>query len=548
VTALSPFLRAVAAAWRGLLRARIAWAAGLVLAAAACAAVAGLDAERKIIDIGNGAEPLTLDPQKASGDWENNIIGNMFMGLTTEDKWARPMPGMATHWEVSDDGLIWTFFLRDALWSDGERVTAYDFEFAFRRILDPNTIAEYASVLYPIRNAEAVKSGGLPVAALGVHAIDEKTLEIQLEHPAPYLPQLLMHYTTFPIPKHVVQRYGDAWIRPQNVVVNGPYTLDRWWSNYIVHLKKNPLFFDAKNVCFNHLYFYPTSDTDAAARRVERGELAWATRFPSSKIDFLRRKLPGYVRVAPYLFTTYLSLNLARAPFDDVRVRQALSLAIDREFLADKILRATAKPAYSFVPPNIANYPNGGRLRFQNLAMAERRAQALRLLQQAGYGPDKPLDFTFSYRNGGENSRVAVVLQADWSGLAPWVHPQLQATEAQIHYANLRAKNFQIGDGGWVGDYDDAQTFLWLLETSAGPQNYPGYSNPAFDRLMQQADQERDVAVRATLMARAEQTMLDDTPVIPLLQGSSQELVNPRITGYEPNLVNIHRLRWMCVR
>ncbi len=337
----------------------LAGAGGLGVAASlgACAnaRIVGLDKERKSLDIANQGEPLSLDPHKASGAWENNIIGNMFMGLTTEDPGGNPIPGMAERWETSEDGRTWTFFLRRAQWSDGEACDAHDFEFAFRRILDPETLAEYAAILYPIKNAEAVNGGQMPPEEIGVRALDDLTLEIQLKHPAPYLPQLLMHYTTYPVPKHIVEQHGDDWIHPDNVVVNGAFKLLRWWSNYIVHLEKNPSFFDAANVELEHLYFYPSNDVNAAARKVMAGEAGWSTRFPSNQVEELRRALPGYVRVAPYLTCNYFSFNTTRRPFNDVRVRQALTMAYDRDFVASQIYRTGEQPAYSFVPPGIAN-------------------------------------------------------------------------------------------------------------------------------------------------------------------------------------------------
>ncbi|MGE3866661.1 MAG: peptide ABC transporter substrate-binding protein [Hyphomonadaceae bacterium] len=536
------------------MRAGLAGAVALLIAAAAaslggCAKEppAGIDAEGRVIEIGNGAEPLTLDPQKSTGQWENNIIGNMFVGLTTEDAEARIIPGMALRWETSEDGLTWTFFLREAQWSDGTPVTAYDFEYAYRRVLAPESLSEYAPILYPIRNAQAVKEGRAPLNALGVRAVDERTLEITLDHPASYLPGLLKHSTAYPVPKHVVEQWGDDWIKPQHVVVNGPYTLAKWWSNYLVHLKKNPLFYDAGHVCLNELFFYPTNDTDTAVRRVQAGELAWSTRFPGQKAQILQRELPGYVRIAPWMLTQYFSINTTRPAFKDARVRQALSMAVDRDFIARRIYQSGYEAAYQFVPPTMPGYPRTARLAWADEPMDERRAEARKLLEAAGYGPQRPLRFAFSFRNGGDSPRVAVVAQSDWHAIAPWVQVELRATETQIHYSNLRAKNFDIGDGGWIGDYADAQNYLFLLETRTGSQNYPGYSSPQYDALMQQAGDERDPAVRGQIMAQAEQVMLNDTPNIPLAIGSSQNLVTPRITGWRSNIEDIHRARWMCL-
>jgi oligopeptide transport system substrate-binding protein len=530
----------------------LAGAGGLTAATSlgACAngSVIGLDKRRKSLDIANQGEPLSLDPHKASGIWENNIVGNMFIGLTTENAKAEPVPGMAERWETSEDGRTWTFFLRRAVWSDGEACDAHDFEFAFKRILDPETLAEYAAILYPIKNAEAINSGEAPVETLGVRAIDDLTLEIELEHPAPYLPQLLKHYTAFPVPKHVVERHGSDWIDPANVVVNGPYQLVRWWSNYIVHLERNPRFWDNDSVVLDHLYFYPATDVNAAARKVMSGEAGWSNRFPSNQVEELRAALPGYVRVAPYLTVNYFSFNMTKAPFNDIRVRQALCMAYDREFVAQRIYRTGDQPAYALVPPGIAAYPSTAQYRWKNVPVAERKREAERLLRAAGFGPNNPLRFEFSHRATSDNPRVAVVVQNDWNSIAPWVTVELRGVETQVHYANLRAKNFDVGDGGWVADYNDARTYLYLLETRTGPQNYPGYSNAEYDRLVSQSDFEPDVEARGRLMAQAEQVALDDAPICTSVVINSTNLVHPDLTGYEDNLEDIHRARWFGIK
>lgn len=533
-------------------RSLLAGAGGLTAAASlgACAnaQVVGFDKARKSLDIANQGEPLSLDPHKASGVWENNIVGNMFVGLTTENARSEPVPGMAERWETSEDGRTWTFFLRRAQWSDGEACDAHDFEFAFRRILDPENLAEYAAILYPIKNAEAVNRGDMTPDNVGVRAIDDLTLEIQLEHPAPYLPQLLKHYTAFPVPKHLVEEHGDDWVHPSNIAVNGPFKLLKWWSNYIVHLERNPTFFDSENVVLEHLYFYPSNDVNAAARKVMSGEAGWSTRFPSNQVAELRRALPGFVRVAPYLTCNYFSFNTTRPPFDDVRVRRALAMAYDRDFVAAQIYRTGELPAYSFVPPGIANYPSTARYPWADMPIAERKREAERLLREAGYGPNNPLRFEFSHRNTSDNPRVAVVVQNDWRSIAPWVTVELRGVETQVHYANLRAKNFDVGDGGWVADFNDAKNYLYLLETRTGPQNYPGYSNREYDRLVHESDFEPDLERRAQLMAQAEQLALDDAPICMSVFLNSLNLVHPDLAGYEDNLEDIHRARWFSIR
>ncbi|MET0182305.1 MAG: peptide ABC transporter substrate-binding protein [Caulobacterales bacterium] len=533
---------------RGLLLGAIGAGGAAALTSCADSRVIGFDPAKRSLDIANGGEPLSLDPHKASGTWENNIIGNLFVGLTSENERAEPGPGMATHWDTSEDGLTWTFYLREAYWSDGEPVNSHDFVFAFQRILNPLNLCEYAPLLYPILNAEAVNKGdGVNPSpySVGVSALDDRTLEIKLEHPAPYLLQLLKHYTAYPVPKHAILRHGNDWIKPENIVVNGPFKLEKWWSNYIIHIQKNPAFYDSRNVWLEDVYFYPSNDSNAAARSVLSGERGWSTNFPSGRTAELRRTAPSYVRVSPYLVVTYFSFNMQRRPFGDARVRRALTMAIDRDFIATKIYKSGEKPALSFVPPGIANYGTDARYPWAGESMEARRAEARRLLTSAGFGPNNPLRFEFSHRNGGDNPRVAVVVQADWRGIAPWVICELRGVETQIHYANLRAKNYQIGDGGWVADFNDARNYLYLLETRTGAQNYSGFSNPEFDALMHKSDFEPDAAARARLMMRAEQIALDEAALCTTIFGVARNLVDPRLTGWEPNLEDIHRARWL---
>lgn len=533
---------------RTLLTAAGGLTAASTLGACANGRIIGLDKARRSLDIANAGEPLSLDPHKASGSWENNILGNMFVGLTTEDANARAIPGMAERWETSADGLRWTFYLRRATWSDGEACDAHDFEFAFKRILNPESLAEYASILYVIKNAEAVNSGAMTPDNVAVRALDDLTLEIEVEHPAPYLTQILRHYTAYPVPKHIVEAHGNAWVHPDNIEVNGPFKLKRWWSNYIVHLERNPMFFDNANVVLEHLYFYPSVDVNSAARKVMSGEAGWSTSFPSNQVEQLRTALPGFVRVAPYLTVNYFSFNMTRPPFNDVRVRQALAMAYDREFVSSQIYRTGERPAYSFVAPGIADYPGTARYRWADIPIEERRREAERLLREAGFGPNNPFRFEFSHRNTRDNPRVAVVAQNDWRSIAPWVTVELQGVETQVHYANLRAKNFQVGDGGWIADYNDAKTYLYLMETRTGPQNYAGYSNPEYDRLMHESDFIADAAQRAALLVQAEQMMLDDAPVCTSVVLNSTNLVHPDLTGYEDNLEDLHRARWYGIR
>ena len=283
-------------------------------------------ADGKTLHRGNGAEPDTLDPHKAQGQWEYNIIGDMFVGLFTEDAAANPVPGAALSYSTSDDGLIHTFKLRDHTWSDGVPVTANDFVYSFRRIADPKFAAQYVSILFPIRNMEAVSGGHLPIDQLGVRAIDDRTLEIAFRFQVPYVAQLLTCFAAFAVPRHVVEKHGDRWLRPENIVTNGPYTLKEWRPNDHVQLVRNPRFYDAANVKIESVFFYPTPDSESALKRMRGGELdLLSDSLPPQKIDWLKANMAKQLRLAPFINSRYVQFNTHRKPFDDARAHRAVA-------------------------------------------------------------------------------------------------------------------------------------------------------------------------------------------------------------------------------
>jgi oligopeptide transport system substrate-binding protein len=501
------------------------------------------------LELGNDAEPLSLDPQKIAGTWEDRIVGDMFVGLTQDDPQGHPIPGMATSWETSPDGLVWTFHLRDAKWSDGVPVTADDFVFALQRLMDPKMASEYVSLLYFIKNAEAVNAGKLPPDALGVRAVDPHTLQITLIHPAPYFTQLTMHMTMYPVPKHVVEKWGDAWTDPAHYVSDGPYRLASWKLGDHIHVVKNPLFWDADKVCADEVNYYPTTDPVAAERRVKRGELDANSTIPTDRIAFLRQpdQLPGYVRVNTYLGLYYFAFNTKDVQaFKDRRVRLALDMSIDRDFIANKLEHGVTKPAYTFVPPGVANYRSPPPPVWASWPIERRQRAARALLAQAGYGPAHPLKIELKHFDTPGTIQLMPSIQADWSAIG--VTTVLAQEEAAIIYQDFRMRNFQVGWAGWIADYNDAMSFLYLQQSTTGTMNYGGYDNPAYDALLDQANHEPNLARRAIELERAEQIMLSDAPVAPVVFAVNTNLVNPRITGWVDNIVDHHRTRYLCVK
>jgi oligopeptide transport system substrate-binding protein len=501
------------------------------------------------LERGNGAEPGTLDPLKASLTNEDFIISDMIVGLTQSAPDGSTVPGVATDWTTSPDGLTWTFHLRkDALWSDGVPVTADDFVFAMRRILDPAQASEYASILYPIKNAEPVNSGKMPTTALGVRAVDPHTFEITLEHPAPFLPEMLQHQASYPVPKHVVEKYGDHWTDPGKYVSDGPYTLVSWKLGDRTILRKNPKFWDADKVCIDQVSFYPIVDGVTAERRVRRGELDMNDDIQSNRIAFLRRpdQIPSYVHVHTYMGTGYLVLNGHNPKFKDPRVRRALTMAIDRDFITQKLLRGGQQPAYTFVPPGVANYDQPPPPEWSTWSFAKRQAEARRLLAEAGYGPDHPLKLSITHRNTPDPSLVMPAIQADWRSIG--VEVELLANESQIAYQAYKLRDFEVADAGWIADYNDAMTFLYLLQSQTGANNYGDFNDPAYDKLLAEADNQPDAKKREVLLQQAEVYMLSKDAVLPTYYYIDKNLVNPRVTGFVDNLMDKHRTRYLCFK
>lgn len=515
----------------------------LILAATSLTAVSA----ETIIRRGNGTEPDTLDPHLAASVWENNIIADMFLGLTTDAANGDIIPGAAESWTVSDDGLVYTLSLRNGLvWSDGVPVTASDVVFGFQRILDPMTAARYASLLYLVKNAEAVNTGEMASSAVGVKALDPQTVEITLEYPAPFFPQLLAHYITFPIPQHAVERYGSDWVKPGNMVSNGPFVLDEWLSNTHVKLTKNPRFYDADNVAVDTVFYYPIEDARTALKMFKSGEIDMnitTSAFPGNQIEQVMADLPGEARTYPYLSAMFIPMNMTRPPFDDLRVRKAVSMLIDREIINDRVLNVGSVSAYSIVPPLVANYAPGPQLDFVDLSTDERFSEARRLLAEAGYTDDNPLEFELIFRNSYDNGRRISAIAAMLKRAG--VIANVAGMEARVSYARLEEKDYQMGDAGWTGDYNDPYNFLYLFLCDAGPLNWSGYCDPEYDALLDQASRTLDMTARANLMAEAEQLMLDAHPVVPIDFTTVRTLISKRVQGFEDNIQNHHRTRFM---
>ena len=495
---------------------------------------------------GNSAEPATLDPQKASDVWEDWILGDMFVGLMHQDPRGNPIPAACEKYSASADGLTYTVTLREHKWSDGTEVTADDFVFSFRRIADPKTAAQYVSILYPITGIKDAVNGKIKPEEIGVRAIDPRTLEIKVDYQVPYIDQLLMHQTTYPVPRHVIEKHGDDWNKPENIATNGAFVLKEWISNDHILLVKNPHFFDAANVALDKIYFYPTEDTGAALKRFRAGELDIVNRCPPvSQVPLLRKTNPREVRISPFTATYFLPVNTRKPPFTDPRLRMALSLAVDRETVTDKIMRIGQIPAYNIVPPGMPGYSYGAQMRFKGEPLAVRQEKARALLKEAGYGPNNPLRFDLAVYNKIDWKIMCTALQAMWSQVG--IEMTIVPYDSHILFDVLRKKDFQVGSAGWVADYRDPKNFMFLFETSTTDLNYSDYRNPKYDALVANSDFIHDPTARLKALADAEQMALDDTVVITLMHDVTRDMVSPQVEGWIPNVTNFNRSRWLSL-
>jgi oligopeptide transport system substrate-binding protein len=490
-----------------------------------------------VLQRGNGGEPGTLDPHLAEESASGQIVRDLYEGLTAEAADSAIVPGVARAWELDAAGTSYTFHLReDASWSNGEPVVAADFVFALRRSLNPETAAPLAEMLWPIRNARAISEQRMPVADLGVRAIDSSTLVIELESPTPYFLALLANPIAFPVHEATLAEHGRRFARPGVKVSNGAYRLTEWMMQSHVRLDRNEHYWERDAVDIDTVYFHVTEDVNSEFNRFRAGELDFTFQVPNSQFHWSRENLGDQLKSDPYLSTYFLLLNFRSAGIDDVRVRKALSLVIDREVLAQRVVGTGERPAYAFVPDSMPGYP-GVRYEWADWPMERRIEEARRLMTQAGYGAGKPFRPEFHYNTSENHRRIAVAVASMWRE-----HLGVEASVLNMEWKALMqlrrdTAGWQVLRFGWVADYADPNAFLELL-TSGHGQNTLGWSNPEYDRTLAEANLESDPVLRAQLLGEAEKLMLEDYPLIPLFFSVNKRLVRQNVRGYQANLMN----------
>jgi oligopeptide transport system substrate-binding protein len=493
-----------------------------------------------IMLVGNGAEPSDLDPQTITGIPERDIVCTLFEGLTRSDpKTLEARPGVAESWDVSADGLTYTFHLRKGVtWSDGVPLTARDFHASFRRLLTPSLASDNADQLYLVVNAEAYHKGKLQdFSQVGFKVLDDHTLEIRLAYPAPFLVKTMASRSWFPVPMHVLEKFGNPliqgspWTKPGNLVGNGPFVLKAWSPHSYVDVERSPTYWNRASVKLNGIRFIPIENQPAEEAAFRSGQLHKTERVPLTKIAVYRREAPGLLHIEPYSGVYYLNFNVNRAPFTDVRIRRALAMAVDREGLVKNVTLAGETPAYHFTPEGLEGYVSTARTRLDF-------DEARRLLAEAGYPGGKGLPPITLLFNTAENHRlIAETLQQTWKRELG-IDLVLENQEWKVYLDNMQSQRYQLCRAGLIMEPFDPSQFLRVFTTDSG-FNRTGWSDPEYDRLYEEVMRTPDQTKRLALMQQMEEILTDAMPILPIYYYTNQFLLDPSVHDWVGNLMSL---------
>jgi oligopeptide transport system substrate-binding protein len=496
-------------------------------------------AQDQVFRVNNMVEPESLDPALVTGVPEHRIVSSLFEGLTSPDpRDLSPRPGVAESWTVSKDGLVYTFRLRQAQWSDGKPVTAHDFVYAWERVLNPETAAKYAQQLYYLKGAEDYNKGRLTdFAAVGVKAVNDRTLQVTLRCPTAYFLDLTSFYTLFPVPRWTIQTHGRDWVKPGKIVSNGAFRLASWVPQQELILERNAQYWDAAAVKVERVVFLPTEDLNTAYKQFLTGASDWVPAVPLPQIDAAKAKPEFYA--SPYLGTYYIRFNVTRAPFSDVRVRKALSMAVDREAITRYVTKAGEIPSSRFVPRGMRGYEGPEGLPLDVPA-------AKKLLAEAGFPDGKGFPRVELLYNTSEQHRsIMQAVQQMWKRhLGTQV--DLVNVEWKVYLSRLSGLDYHLARAGWIGDYVDPNTFLDLWVTGGG-NNQTGWSNARYDELIAGAACKLvSRKERSQALQRAERILIqDDVPVLPLYTYVNKGMLSRRVKGWHPNILDQHPLKYI---
>jgi ABC-type oligopeptide transport system substrate-binding subunit len=493
-----------------------------------------------VLERGLAADPESLDPHKSRSTESGEVLRDLGEGLMGYTRAGELVPRAAQRVDVSDDGLDYTFHLRPAArWSNGEPVTARDFVYSFRRLLDPATAAFYAQSVIDIGHAAEILAGDRPTEDLAAAAVDDYELSIRLSKPTPYFLALLTHPSTFPVYGPAVEQHGTSFARPGRLVTNGAYSLGGWELGSVISLERNRQYWDDASTSIDRVRWHVIPEPSVEVNRYRAGELHITSNVPPEALAQMRRERPEELRVSQKLGIYYYGFNLKRSRFrDNPKAREALSLAIDREVLARRVVGRGEIPAYSWVPPGVDN-STAPSLPSADMTAEERRAAARRAYEDAGYGEGRPLEVEIRYNTSESHQRIAVAIQSMWRETLG-VEAKLINEEFHVLLSNIEAaEETEVFRLSWSADYNDAHAFLQVLESGTS-SNVTGYSNTTFDELLRDAAAQTDPEARRLYLEEAEREMLADHPVIPLYFYVSDHLVSPLVGGWADNVLDYH--------
>lgn len=495
--------------------------------------------EHQILHQGNGTDLEDIDPHIVSGVPEHNVLTALFEGLVNVDPVdLHPIPGVAQSWDISADGKTYTFHLRqNARWSNGDPVTAKDFVFSYKRVLSRNLGAPYTDRFYSIKGAEDYhKEKITDFSEVGVTALDDFTLQIQLREPIPYFIAMLSGMSWFPVHEATILKYGQidqrgtAWTRVGNIVSNGPFKLKTWELSHKLVVERNPYYWDNQSTRLNEIHFHPISDESTEERAFRSGQLHITYTIPLSKVtSYLGTP---YLRLAPYFATYAYAFNTKKAPLNDKRVRHALSLALDRKSIIDNVTKRNEDPALSFVPPGASGYHTTAKLE-------ENVERAKQLLAQAGYpnGEGMP-PIKILYNTADSHRSIAEALQYMWEKNLN-IHVELENQEWKVFLRARAGSDFDLFRLGWVGDYLDPNSFFEIF-TSQSANNVSGWSNDDYDKYIAQANSTGDQVKRFGYLDKAENLLMEELPILPIYFYTRAYLVQPSVKNWHPNLIDVH--------
>ena len=484
----------------------------------------------------NGAEPQSLDPHKIEGVPEANLARDQFEGLVNIDLNGDIRPGVAESWE-HDDARVWRFNLRkDAKWSNGDPVTAHDFVYSWKRLVNPETASPYASYLQyaHIINVDEIVSGTADPETLGVKALDDHTFEVTLSEPIPYLDKLVGHTSVVPVHQATVEKYGNQWTQPKTFVSNGAYKLKTWVVNERIVLERNDQYWDNDASVIDEVTFLAISSEVTDVNRYRSGEVDMTNNaIPTDLFPRLKRDIPDEVKVSPSLCTYYYEVNNERAPFDDPRVRTAVKLAMDRDIIADKVMGQGQTAAYGFTPPSTVDMEAIQPEWFSQWTQKERNAKAIELLEEAGFNKRNPLTFTLLYNTSESHKKVAIAAASILKQNAG-INVKLENQEWKTFLDSRHQGTYEVARAGWCADYNEPSSFLNIM-LSTSSNNTSHYKSDAFDAAMRSSVTAESEADRVKAYQEAERVMDEESAIVPIYYYVTPRLVKPYVGGYSVN-------------